>query len=88
MCRARNRFQLTVEPVEERWLPSALIPVLTTQAYHNAVVAVERVALDLARTHDVARTTMPSSSAAPLCRGGDPRTGPSSIVRLTSRRPL
>ena len=57
------------------------------RAGQEAAISHSPRATALRRTHEVARTTMPSSSAAP-CRSGDPRTGLSSIVRSTSRRSL
>src|SRR5262249_49088040 len=52
------RAVLRVEAVEPRRLPSGLPPALPAHTFQSVVAAVERVAADLARTHNVARAAV------------------------------
>jgi|GEM_PF-5158902 len=50
-----SRAMLQVEAMEERWLPSGVTPVLTSQMYDTVVAGVTQVVASLVRTQDAAR---------------------------------
>ncbi|MDR3638365.1 MAG: hypothetical protein P4L84_31470, partial [Isosphaeraceae bacterium] len=88
MRKARYRLKPTLEPVEARRLLSGMVPVLTTATYRNAVVAVERVARELGRSHDVARASAALESIASTLPNGPAQLAPVWSADLAAYDPL
>jgi len=76
VCRRKKCLKPTFEAVEKRWLPSGLLPVVTVQTYRQAVVAVERVVRDLARSHDVSRASAALEAVASTFPNGEAQLAP------------
>lgn len=74
--KARKGLKPTVEAVEKRWLPSGMVPTLTTQVYRNVVMAVDRAVRDLARSHDVARASEALNAIASKIPDGKEQLAP------------